>query len=290
MKNIIILLFIVAFAAPSTAQVYIGAKLGLAPSLMSYQSLASHKSQPSWLNPIAGVMAEIPIVFGFSIQPEVQFVTRGSNLKAYRTGDKAKAVIKEGDYFSDYSLDNLAKAEDRDNGFAEQTEQFKLPNLYENISVKLNYIEAHLMFKYEFMGGGNGVYVELGPYYSLGISSKGKSTLVNPEGQKTSSTQLTAIDASLTENYTDLIKSYTKDYYLDFKPMKGDKKDFTYKKSDMGLAVGAGLYKDLDFGRLYFDGRLLWGLSNINGKPNTSSTTKSRSLQLSITYLIPLGG
>jgi len=79
MKNIIILLFIVAFAAPSTAQVYIGAKLGLAPSLMSYQSLASHKSQPSWLNPIAGVMAEIPIVFGFSIQPEVQFVTRGSN-------------------------------------------------------------------------------------------------------------------------------------------------------------------------------------------------------------------
>ena len=56
-------------------------------------------------------MAEIPIVFG-SIQPEVQFVTRGSNLKAYRTGDKAKAVNEE-DYFSDWIiLDNLAKAED----------------------------------------------------------------------------------------------------------------------------------------------------------------------------------
>ncbi|MCO6460549.1 MAG: outer membrane beta-barrel protein [Saprospiraceae bacterium] len=290
MKNIFLIILIAACSFQSKAQVYLGAKLGLAPSLLSYQSLSNHKSQPSWLNPVAGIMAEIPIVWGFSIQPEVQFVTRGSNLKAYRTGDKAKALIKEGDYFSDYSLDNLAKEEDRDNGFADQTEQFKLPNLYENISVKLNYIEAHLMFKYEFMGGGNGLYIEVGPYYSMGISSKGKSTLVNADGKKTSDTQLVNNDASLTENYTDLIKSYTSDYALNFKPFKGDKQNFTYKKSDMGLAFGAGLYKDLDMGRLYFDGRILWGLKNINGKPNTSSTIKSRSLQISVTYLFPLGG
>ncbi len=290
MKNILLLLLLIACSFDINAQVYVGAKVGLAPSLLSYQSLSNHKSQISWLNPLAGVMAEFPVIYGFSIQPEVQFVVRGSNLKAIRTGDKAKAVIKEGDYFSDYSLDNLAKEEDRDNGFADQTEQFKLPNLYENISIKLNYIEAHLMFKYEFMGGGNGLYVEVGPYYSIGIGSKGESTLVNPSGKKTSDSQLVNNDASLTENYTDLIKSYTSDYFLNFKPFKGDKKDFTFKKSDLGIAVGAGMYKDLDTGRLYFDGRILWGLKNMNGKANTSSTIKSRSLQISLTYLYPLGG
>lgn len=290
MKNILFLCLLMTITFSSKAQIYLGGKLGLAPSIMSYQSLPNHKSSPSWINPLAGVMVEIPIVYGLSVQPEVQFVSRGSNLKAIRSGNKSKALIKEGDYFSDYSLDNLAREEDRDNGFAEQTEQFKLPNLYENIKIKLNYIEAHLMFKYEFIGGSNGLYLEAGPYYSMGISSKATSTLVDSKNKKSSDAQLVGNDASLTENYTDLVKSYTSDYYLNSKPFKGDKKDFHYKKSDLGVAVGAGIYKELDAGRLYFDGRILWGLKNINAKANTSSTIKSRSLQLSITYLYPLGG
>lgn len=58
----------------------------------------------------------------------------------------------------------------------------------------------------------------------------------------------------------------------------------------MGIAVGAGIYKELDMGRLYFDARILWGLKNINGKANSSASIKSRSAQFSITYLFPLGG
>jgi len=290
MKKIFFLCLMALITCSAQAQIYLGGKLGLAPSLLSYQSLPNHKSKPAFINPLAGVMVEIPIVYGLSVQPEVQFVTRGSNLKAIRTGDKAKAIIDEGNYFSDYSLDNLAEEEHRDNGFADEKERFKLPNLYENIKVRLNYIETHLMIKYEFIGGGNGVYVEAGPYYSLGISSKGTSTVVNGAGKKTADNQLIANDASITENYTDLLKSYPNSLQLDSKPFKGDKKDFHYKKSDLGVAVGAGIYKELDAGRLYFDGRILWGLKNINAKANTSSTIKSRSFQLSITYLYPLGG
>ncbi len=290
MKKIIIFSLLLLTSFTIKAQVYLGAKVGLAPSLLSHQSLPNHKSTPMWLNPLAGVIVEIPVVFGFSIQPEVQFVQRGANLKAYRTGDKAKPVIKEGDYFSDYSIDNLANPEDRDNGFADPTEQFKLPNLYENIKIKMNYLEGHLMFKYEFIGGGNGLYVEAGPYYSYAIGSKGTSTLVDEKGKKSSPTPLIEADASTTENYSDLVESYTKEYYLKFKPIKGDKKDFSYKKSDLGVAVGAGLYKELDTGRLYVDGRILWGLQNINSKTTASSAVRSRSLQVSITYLYPLGG
>lgn len=96
MKNILILIIAITLASSSLqGQLYVGAKLGLAPSLMSFESQPNHKSSPIFLNPLAGIMVEIPIVFGFSIQPEVQFVTRGTKLKAIRTGNKAKAIIAE---------------------------------------------------------------------------------------------------------------------------------------------------------------------------------------------------
>ena len=270
-------------------QIYVGAKLGVAPSLISYESLPNHTSRIDIINPLAGLMVEIPIIYGFSIQPEIQYVRRGANLKAINSGEKAKVVIKEGNYFSDYSLDNEAREEDNYNGFAERTEQFKLPDLYENMKIKLSYLEAHLMLKYEFIGGGSGLYVEAGPYYAIGIGSKGTSTLVNGEGKVSSNKELTNIDGSLTENYTDLVASYTDIYRLNFQPFKGYKPDHIYKKSDLGIAVGAGLYRELGAGRMYFDARILMGLQNINNRANTSSTIKGRSLQLSATYLFPLG-
>ncbi len=290
MKKSILTIMIMTMSciASLNAQIYVGAKAGLAPSLFSYQSLPNHTSSPSFLNPLGGVMVEIPIIYGFSIQPEIQYVSRGTSLSAIRSGNKAKVIIKKGDYFSDYSEDNEAKEEDRNNGFADPTERFKLPDLYENIKINLGYIESHLMLKYEFIGGGTGLYIEAGPFYSLGISSSATSTLVDSGGKKTSDTQLIAIDGSTTENYTDLIKSYTNSYILNSKPFTGDKKDVIFKKSDLGLAFGAGMYKDFDSGRFYFDGRILLGLANINGKTNTSSTIKSRSLQLSVFYLFPI--
>lgn len=290
MKNIFLLVIMLTLSTYQLySQIYVGAKVGLAPSLLSYESLPNHKSGLTFFNPMIGVIAEVPIVYGFSIQPEVQFVKRSTNLKAITSGDKAKSVIKQGDYFSDFSLDNLAREEDHYNGSAEPTEQFQLPDLYENMSINLNYLEGHLMFKYEFIGGGSGLYVEAGPYYAIGIGSKGTSTLVNRDNKKSADKQLTNIDGSLTENYTDLINSYTDVYKLNFEPFKGDKAEHVYKKSDLGLAFGAGLYKELGSSRMYFDLRVLMGLQNMNNKPNTSSTIKSRSVQISATYLFPLG-
>ena len=76
MKNIIILIIAITLASSSLqGQLYVGAKLGLAPSLMSFESQPNHKSSPIFLNPLAGIMVEIPIVFGFSIQPEVLSAT-----------------------------------------------------------------------------------------------------------------------------------------------------------------------------------------------------------------------
>ena len=84
MKKIIIFSLLLLTSFTIKAQVYLGAKVGIAPSLLSHQSLPNHKSTPMWLNPLAGVIVEIPIVFGFSIQPEVQFVQRFDDVSNHK--------------------------------------------------------------------------------------------------------------------------------------------------------------------------------------------------------------
>lgn len=274
-----------------SAQIYVGAKVGVAPSILRMENLPNHTTSPTFLNPLAGVMVEIPIIFGFSIQPEIQYVARGTNLKAIREGSKANVVLGEGNYFSDYSLETNYNQHHRDNGFADEYETFKLPDLYENINIKLNYIETHLLFKYEFIGGGSGWFVQAGPFYSLGISSKGTGTLIDGGGSKKSSDfNLISNDASITEDYTDLVNSYPNNMQLSFSPFKGDRASYNFNKADFGLVVGGGMYKELDNGsRLYFDGRILWGTKDFNGRQGTSATIKSRSFQLAVTYLFALG-
>lgn len=272
------------------AQIYVGGKVGIAPSMMLMQKNPNHKSSPKILNMLAGVMVEVPIVGGFSIQPELQFVQKGTNLKP-RKGDKAKIVIPAGTYYSDYSIDQEVRAENNDNGLADEKERYTLPDLYENIKINLNYLESQILFKYEFVGGGSGLYVELGPYFAYGLSSKGTGTLVDSKKKKNSEAELIQNDGTTTDNYTDLVKSsnYTS-LKLDFKPFKGDRQEFHYKKFDLGAVVGGGLYKDLGESRLYFDLRLLYGLSNINKVKNSSAKVRNVGAQLSITYLFPLGG
>lgn len=272
------------------AQLYVGAKVGVAPSILKMENLPNHTTSPIFLNPLAGVIVEIPIIFGFSIQPEFQYVSRGTKLKAILDGSKANVVLGEGNYFSDYSLDTDYNQNNRDNGFADQYETFKLPDLYENDLIKLNYVETHLLFKYEFIGGGSGWFIQAGPYYSVGISSKGTGTLIDKDGSKTSSDfNLISNDASITEDYTDLVNSYPNNMQLSFSPFKGDRTSYNFKKGDFGLAVGGGMYKELNNGRLYFDGRILWGTKDFNRREGTSATIKSRSFQLAVTYLFALG-
>lgn len=292
MKNILIaiaILISVPFIA--SAQIYVGAKVGLAPNMMLIQNNANHKNSPKVLNFLGGVMVEIPIFAGFSIQPEFQFVQKGTNLKAYKTGTKAKVIIPEGTYYSDYTTDPEAKAEDNDNGLANVKETYSLPNLYENIKIKTNYIEGQLLFKYEFVGGETGLYVELGPYYSIGLKSKGAGTLVDAKGKSKSANQLVQTTGINTTSYTDLAKSNPNNkLLLDFDPFKGNRKEYFFKKNDLGLLAGVGLYKELGESRMYFDLRFLYGLSNLNKVVGNSSKIRNIGTQLSITYLFPIGG
>jgi len=259
--------------------------------MMLIQNNANHKNNPKIFNFLGGVMVEIPVFAGFSIQPEFQFVQKGTKLKAYKSGAKAKVVIPEGTYYSDFTTDPEAKAEDNDNGLANVKETYSLPNLYEDITIKTNYLEGQLLFKYEFVGGGTGLYVELGPYYSLGLKSKGSSTLVDSKGKSKSDNQLVQTNGTNTSSYTDLVKSNPNSKLpLTFDAFKGDRKEYFFKKNDFGVLAGAGIYKDFDESRMYFDLRLLYGLTNLNKVAGSSSKIKNIGAQISITYLYPIGG
>lgn len=293
MKKLAIIVLCFSILSSLHSQIYLGGKVGIAPSYFSFQnSQPNHKGGILIPNIMAGIMMEYPVVYGFSIQPEIQFVQRGSNLKANLKDNKGKVVIPEGNYFSD-NANNQKDDATYHNGLPETGETFKLPNLYENIRIKMNYIEAHLMFKYEMIGSSTGFYFEAGPYYSQGLKAKGSSTLIDKDKKKTSPTQLVAYDAAATQSYTDAVKSFpnvNKINRLDFDPFKEERPEYHLKKSDLGVAAGAGIYKELGVGRMYFDLRFLLGLTDIKQKKVTGSSIKSRSAQLSITYLYPIGG
>ncbi|MBK9024156.1 MAG: hypothetical protein IPL69_09335 [Saprospiraceae bacterium] len=91
MKNILILIIAITLASSSLqGQLYVGAKLGLAPSLMSFESQPNHKSNPIFLNPLAGIMVEIPIVFGFLYNRKFSSSPVEPNLKRFAQAIKQK--------------------------------------------------------------------------------------------------------------------------------------------------------------------------------------------------------
>ena len=63
------------------------------------------------------------------------------------------------------------------------------------------------MFKYEFMGGGNGILCRIVPIILLGISQRKRVTLSIPKGPKNILLNWLPLMLLLTENYIPTIKS-----------------------------------------------------------------------------------
>jgi len=305
MKNLILIItFFICFQQIGKSQIYVGAKVGISPSFINFENDANHISQLKIGQLLGGIMVEIPVYYGFSIQPEFQFVQKGTRLKAITKGSNAKAIIPAGLYYSDYLLGQTdTDSGTNDNGVADETkdktEIYSLPNLYENIKISTNYLEGMLLFKYEFMGGNVGFYTEVGTYYDYGLSAKGTGKLVDDQSNTKSNTPLIQLDGNSTKNYTDLIKSHPLDLFkLDFDPFSTEssdrqskyRKSYALKNSDFGAVIGGGIYMELGESRMYVDLRYLHGLININQLDLANSKVFNRDFQLSLTYLFPLGG
>jgi len=64
---------------------------------------------------------------------------------------------------------------------------------------------------------------------------------------------------------------------------------FDRKKTDVGIAAGAGLEFAMGPGSILLEGRYTWGLTNLNESDNESESLKNRSAFFAAGYSIPLG-
>ena len=284
-KNIILGLIVVfAFVDLAIGQLYYGVKLGLSPSTYTISEDFSYKIQPAPLNFLAGISLEYPVYYGLSLQLDVQYTQRKANFKS----TFERRSLSGGTYFSDFLTE--ADINSNDNGQSESGERFSFPDLYDNYKLSAGYIENHLMIKYEFMGGDKGYYIQAGPFFSIGLHAGMQKNFTDKSG-KVDNANGTMIrsDGRRTSNYNTLLSSYDTENLLKLQtnPFNERESLFDMRNSDFGLAFGGGMYKEMSSGRLYFDGRFLFGTSNLF-RDDDFNHLKSMAFQFSIMYMFTL--
>ncbi|MBK9150939.1 MAG: outer membrane beta-barrel protein [Saprospiraceae bacterium] len=275
-----IMIFLQLAAFSLYGQLYYGVKLGLSPSTYSITESINYKTSPSYLNLIGGVSVEYPIIYGLSVQADVQYARR----KAHFNSNFDRSAIAGGTFYSDFLTD--LDETSNNNGQSEQNERFTLPDLYDNYTLSVGYLENHIMVKYEFMGGDKGFYIQAGPYFGIGLSANMSKKFSDKSGSQESTTGvLVRSDGKKTNNYNSLLSSYDKNgsLKLDTNPFEERSALFDMTKLDVGLALGGGMYKELGSGRMYFDGRFLLGTSNLF-KNDDFNKLRSLAFQLSVMY------
>ncbi|MBK9254535.1 MAG: outer membrane beta-barrel protein [Saprospiraceae bacterium] len=281
------LLLVVALSSMSSilyGQLYYGIKLGLSPSTYTVAEDINYKTSPTIFNLLGGVSLEYPIIYGLSVQADVQYTRRSGHFNS----DLSRQAIAGGTFYSDYLTD--IDITSNNNGVGESNERFSLPNLYDNYTLRVGYIENHIMLKYEFMGGDKGYFIQAGPYFGIGISAGMSKTFTDDKKSKENgSGTLIRADGRKTNNYNAVLSSYDKSdlLKLETNPFEERSAIFDMSKVDVGIAVGGGMYKELGSGRMYFDGRFLLGASNLF-KDEEFNKLKSLAFQLSVMYMFTL--
>jgi len=283
-KSFVIALALSSMSSIIYGQLYYGIKLGLSPSTYTVAEDINYKTSPAIFNLLGGVSLEYPIIYGLSVQADVQYTRRSGYFKS----DLSRQAIAGGTFYSDYLTD--IDITSNNNGVGESNERFSLPNLYDNYTLRVGYIENHIMLKYEFMGGDKGYFIQAGPYFGIGLSASMAKTFTDDKKSKeNSSGTLIRADGRKTNNYNAVLSSYDKSdlLKLETNPFEERSAIFDMSKVDVGIAVGGGMYKELGSGRMYFDGRFLLGTSNLF-KDEEFNKLKSLAFQLSVMYMFTL--
>lgn len=287
MKRILFVILTIA-QVTSFGQIYVGAKLGLSPATLRLKE-SNLVGSYNWLGFSGGLMVEIPFPGGFSIQPEFQYTSNGTRLMLGE--DLPRPDFPAGTFYADDG-ENGGGADITNNGVAEPPQRFSLPHLYEVHEINVKALESFLLFKYESI---NGYYFELGPYVSTAFGGTRIVELVDESGKKEATgTILTKQGEPNNKNYTEVLQTYG--YKTNYDPFAttivAGEEVSELKKFNMGVCAGFGIYKDIGDSRMYFDLRYLQGMGSVLGRSDIfyGTSANASGIQLSVTYLFPLGG
>jgi len=123
----------------------------------------------------------------------------------------------------------------------------------EDTSVRVNYIDIPILFKYSFGGESIGGHIGLGPHFGYAMSGT--------------------------------INDHVEDEKMDL-----DFDDAEFNRLDYGIAIGTGIKLPAGSGHFVADLRYLLGIANLVDSEFDESTARNRGINLSVGYAFSIGG
>lgn len=303
------------------AQIYIGPKVGGSLNRFSLRGddvtdLYSAKTRAGFT---AGIVIDIPLTSGLSIQPEVlysQFTYFMEDPRSYNF------------YLGDYSpIGGGLYAIGTQTDYPENIADSRSFELFWDESYSISSLEVPVLIKYEFIGSSFGYFFEVGPSFSIGLNGRANDIIRDREGNESADDFLSNIidgEPDVSKNYERWIESHNRNAgsaeNRDFLRQQGflltqgdfdDEFEFRnngsspFKTLNIGIAIGGGIYIETGLGRAYLGVRYIRGLSNFwNDRYSPfqfsfsnqrrldyeAFDTRTNNLQLSVSYAFPLGG
>lgn len=152
-----------------------------------------------------------------------------------------------------------------------------------NIDYKeqISYLDFPVMFKFNLRGRGISPYFMAGPQLSFAMGANRKDIFYQGN-----------LDNYLFDgtNYTFINTTAVDDASANAELEIGSGRNDQIRPTDFGIAIGAGLSVELDFGYIVADVRYFMGMSNIVNSSNPIFDTKNRSIMINVGYMYPIGG
>lgn len=208
----------------------------------------------------AGAFYDMSFGGMFGLQIEALFTRRG-------TARETKVPL----YFENFISNTTAQ------GFT------RVGDLTGNVDYKehISYVDFPVMFKFNLRSRGISPYFMAGPQLSFALSARQKDIFY--EG---SMDNYILNGTGFVYENTVLVEDAIANTELEIGTGRND----YIRPSDFGIALGAGLSIELDFGYIVADLRYYIGMSNIRNSNNPILDTKNRSVMINVGYMYPIGG
>lgn len=148
-------------------------------------------------------------------------------------------------------------------------------DIYTEGTEKLNYLTIPAHLKVFFRGKTIGSYLMIGPEFNFALSGKYSINYVDTDG-------------AIVKEAEDVLNSNGVESNGDIEFGSGRSDD--YGSFDFGIGMGGGLYYELEVGRITFDARYYFGMSNLLNTEDDDLKLKNKNLIVQIGYAFPIGG
>ncbi|MDX1685121.1 MAG: porin family protein [Saprospiraceae bacterium] len=168
-----------------------------------------------------------------------------------------------------------SQLESENSRFQLQDQNGETIGIWLNSTEKLNYLTIPVHLKMQFRGKALGSFIMAGPEFNFALGGTYSNSYVDQSGR-------------VVQGAEDVLNAngVATSGEIEF----GSGANDIYNSFDFGISVGGGLFYELEFGKVTFDARYFFGMSNLINTDDNDTKLKNKNLMIQVGYAIPLGG